>query len=306
VTPPIGTAHAEKLVVAKWIGELTVAPTNSSDVRLAEVRTDADVRIARIRAVRQIVIAGFICLTIVLALYSPVLAALVGVLGMALSVYLGRVEGLAQTLVAGPTGATAPVATGAVGAATSSTIVSNAVLARVAWPIRYFFILCATIALVALVTPEAAKHLKPHASPPLPTTPSATASTGPNIASPPTSAAPKKQTPPPPRQPSHTPASEAEERVWSAFALALELELSKCDKRLDVGPGAFYSRPFTLTCFACPDDGIAQPLANAETNASGPLLTCYNDTVGGLLYQYVFPMPPGVGVLDNRFTHQSR
>ena len=65
-------------------------------------------------------------------------------------------------------------------------------------------------------------------------------------------------------------------------------------------------RELTLTCFQCPSDGVAQPLDEAETNAPKPLLTCYNNAVDGLLFQYVFPMPARVEILDNQFSHGSK
>jgi hypothetical protein len=299
----LGWRHAEKLVVADSIGQLIVQPTigqTAEDVRAVQIREDAAVRIERLRTVRHVLLAAIICVTVLLALWSPVIAAVFAILGSVVLAYLSRVQVLAGR-----------IATGGMSAQAIGLTAAN--VAASAAPLRGLVIPTLLI-LVILVVDEVWSEPDPEPRPqPLPAPATASALTAPNpsgsnIANPPTQpdgGTRKRRTEPPLK---NRPSTPEEEAIWSEFALALELELLGCDGGPAgvSGQGVYYAREFSLSCFECPGHGIVSKLADAETNVPPALAKCYDQAVDGLLYKYVFPMPPGVEILDDRFVHAAR
>lgn len=294
----IGRAHAEKLVVAQRIDTVVLQAAvgqNAADVRIVQIREDAAVRIEKLKTIRLLGTIFAACATFLLAHYRPALAPVFATLEAILLVYLAYVQDLAQQMLRthGATAGTMTAPSTVAVAGTLSARQAASATAGLSTSLQSILVIIALL-LLALLAPQVALPAPGVPEPPA----------NPSSAPPPTASSAARQ-PRPPRQP-RRPQTPEEQRVWDTFARSLEEELVKCDGQFDtaVGVTVRYARDFSLTCFQCPDDAFASKLGDAETNAPPELATCYKNAVDNLLYRYVFPMPPGVGILDNHFVHE--
>lgn len=303
----IGAAYAAKLVVAETIGQVVNAPTNEYDVNSAQIRADAELRIAKVTERRKLLQVVVICVTIMLALWSPVLGAVFGVLGSIVLALLRRVESMAQALVNGARGSqpTAAIASAAPAAATGAALGAGAInpALHVAFPINYLTYLVIICLLLVLLSSSAHAVLV-RSSPqpaPVPIKQIPIHDAGPGITAPP-SPRPSSSAPPHSRK-LNIPQTPEEQAVWDEFSAAIGEELVKCESGVVSDVPIVYVRDFSLSCFDCPHGGIAQKLTDAKTNAPKSLAKCYDNAVDAVVQKYIFEMPYDVPVLDNHFRH---
>lgn len=297
--PLVGQATAEKLVVAGTIEQVVFqsSPEHArAIVEAARVRADADVTIERFRTKRRIVITVIACGTLLIALWSPALAALFGSLGALLNAYLVRVEQLATTM------------NSAAGAGGSTSDVADA-LRQTQWPFAKIA-LTVLIVSVSIVLGGLLGNASP--SPPRP----AVADAGSDASTDAKDDVSGIVAPPSPtREPLHPeggPLPPQLDAIWSPLVRALDEELGDCDERWlasrrDAGP-IFFEQNFSLADFSGVGEvALVERIGRPRTNAPAALRECYDSAVSAVIEKYFFKMPAGERQFDQMYRHiQSR